>query len=275
MRLRIEQKIRKRLRLARGYEAELVPKLRPYVRRGIRLEIALESIMLDTTEGHLLRGTAAQVLAINDNHTPVALLLKQFFEQTEKVELWKTALSLEHLGDRCAIQPLIEALHDPNPHRRHAAARALGWIPKAGNRAADALIAALTDPSQPQPVREEAAESLAYLHSQRSIAALISVLSDPDERIRFWAVFALGTICDRRTGRHTDRRVVPALESMLNDHAIPPGNWWSVGREALAMLGHLDPPEADYRERLANATQLVLEDPNSSPEDRHWAEGYQ
>ena len=181
---------------------------------------------------------------------------------------------MEHLGDRRAIRPLVDALHDPNPHRRHAAARALGWIPKAGNRAANALIAALTDPAQPQPVREEAAESLAYLYSPRAIPALISVLSDADERIRFWAVFALGSICDRRTGRHTDRRVVPALESMLNDHAIPPGNWWSVGREALAMLGRLDPPEAGYREQLAREIRQVLDDPNSSPEDRRWAEGY-
>jgi HEAT repeat protein len=114
---------------------------------------------------------------------------------------------------------------------------------------------------------------LAYLHSKASIPPLISVLSDPDVRIRFWAVFALGSIRNRRTWRHTDRSVVAALESVLSDDAIPPGNWWSVGREALAMLGRLDPPESRYQEQLDREIQRVRSDPDASPEDRRWAEG--
>ena len=79
-------------------------------------------------------------------------------------------------------------------HRRHAAARALGWIRKAGGRAAKALIQALSDKTQPQPVREEAAESLAYLGYAGAIPALISVLDETDVRLRFWAVFALAAL---------------------------------------------------------------------------------
>ena len=186
----------------------------------------------------------------------------------------ETALTLETLGDLRAVRPLIGALSDPNVDRRAAAARALGWIQGAGRRAANALSAALADLSQPVAVREEAAESLAYLHSPRAIPGLIRALSDPDVRIRFWAVFALGSVRNRRTYLHTYRSVVPALEAMLADHAVPPGNWWSVGREALAMLGELDPPEARYRQQLAEETRRVLGDPASSPEDRWWAEGY-
>lgn len=137
---------------------------------------------------------------------------------------------------------------------------------------------ALTDVSQPPDVREEAAESLAYLYSIhdsiRAIPALISVLADPDVRIRFWAVFALGSIRNRRTFRRADRSVVPALEAMLSDHAVPPGNWWSVGREALAMLGKLDPPENPYRDQLAQEIQRVIDDPEASQEDRRWTESY-
>src|SRR6202023_668179 len=117
-------------------------------------------------------------------------LLKQFFSQQEKIELWETALTLEQLGDVRSVTQLTRALHDPNDHRRHAAARALGWIRPAGSRAATALIDALTDVSQPIEVREEAAESLACHHSSRAIPPLISVLTEPDVRIRFWAVFA-------------------------------------------------------------------------------------
>jgi hypothetical protein len=60
--------------------------------------------------------------------------------------------------------------------------------------------------------------------------------------MRFWAVFALRGIGQWQRARGgADRRVVAALERMLSDEDVAPGNWWSVGREALAMLGNLEP----------------------------------
>ena len=62
----------------------------------------------------------------------VQALLRFFFEQTEKDDLYHTALTLESLNDRRAVPPLIHALlEDGNPHRRHAAAR-LGLDSPAG-----------------------------------------------------------------------------------------------------------------------------------------------
>src|SRR5258707_1157979 len=85
--------------------------------------------------------------------------------------------------------------------------------------------------------------------------SFISVLRDPDVRIRFWAVFGLG-------GRgHRSARTVRALESMLGDREVPPGNWWSVGKEALAMLASMQPSVADYEARLIAETQRLLLDP--------------
>ncbi|MGA2434416.1 MAG: HEAT repeat domain-containing protein [Bryobacteraceae bacterium] len=133
---------------------------------------------------------------------------------------------------------------------------------------------AVTDVSQPVAVREEAAESLTYLYSPRAIPALISVLTDPDVRVRFWAVFALGGIRNRRTYKHPDRSVIPALDALLSDQAVPPGNWWSIAREALAMLGNLNPPEDRYRDQLAQEIERMINDPGASPEDRRWAEFY-
>ena len=251
---------------------ELVRTVQRYERDGLGLGHALRTIVTDPGAGWIDRGEAACVLAIADDGGVTEHLLRQFFAQEEKDELWETALTLERLGDVRSVRPLINALNDLNPHRRHAAARALGWIRRSGSRAASALIKALTDVSQPLAVRAEAAESLAYLYSSRSIPALISALADSHVCIRFWAVFALGSIRNRRTFRHTDRRVIPALEAMLSDHAVPPGNWWSVAREALAMLGELDPPEERYRDQLAPEIQRVVDDPNASPEDRRWAE---
>jgi HEAT repeats len=230
---------------------------------------ALRRVMLDPATGWYVRGFAARVMAIADARRAMADLMDLFSGQTEKIELWETALTIEHFGDRAAVGPLAEVLYDANLHRRHAAARALGWIPKAGGRAAKALIRALSDQSQPQPVREEAAESLAYLGYAAAIPALILILGEPDVRIRFWAVFALGGIGQRQTRR--DPRLVAALEGMLSDEEVAPGNWWSVGREALAMLGHID---QKYGAQLDSETKRVLADPQSSPEDRRWAEGY-
>lgn len=100
---------------------------------------------------------------------------------------------------------------------------------------------------------------------------MISVLDEADVRIRFWAVFALGSQHGREW-RKVDPRAIDALERMLPDNEVPPGNWWSVGREALGMLGSFHPK---YRAELDQETKRVLSDPNSSAEDRRWAEGYQ
>jgi HEAT repeat protein len=251
-----------------------VSNLNRYERSGVALEAALRQVMLDPAAGWYVRGFAARVLAFGDARGAMSALLDLCFAQTEKIELWETALTIEWFGDRAAVRPLAEALYDANPDRRHAAARALGWIPKAGSRAAKALTWALSDQSQPQPVREEAAESLAYLGYVQAVPSLISVLDEPDVRMRFWAVFSLGKIGHSQTFASrgsADPQVMNALERMLSDEEVPPGNWWSVGREALAMLGQL---ETNYRSELDSETERVLHDPQSSPEDLRWGEAY-
>jgi hypothetical protein len=62
---------------------------------------------------------------------------------------------------------------------------------------------------------------------------------------------------------------------MLGDREVPPGNWWSVGKEALAMLANMQPPVAGYEASLIAETQRLLSDPNATAEDRRWAESYQ
>ena len=124
------------------------------------------------------------------------------------------------------------------------------------------------DPAQPQPAREEAAESLAYVGTRETIEPLISVLRDPDVRIRFWAVFGLGGSC------RGDVRAIRALESVLDDRETPPGNWWPVGKEALAMLASKQRPTGEYETKLSAERQRILANPNATAEDRRWAECY-
>jgi HEAT repeat protein len=267
MRLKWQRRARKQLRKMRGYQQNLAMKIAKLERQGFPLAEALRVVLLDPAESHFGRGAVGKLLSVSGDDQAVQALLKLFFEQTERVDLYNTALALEELDDRRAVPPLIHALlEDGNPHRRHAAARALGWIRRPGRAAAVALAQCVVDPAQPQPAREEAAESLAYVGTRETIDPLIDVLRDPDVRIRFWAVFGLG-------GRgHRSARTVQALESMLGDREVPPGNWWSVGKEALAMLANMQPPVADYEARLVAEAQRLLSDPNATVEDRRWAE---
>jgi len=251
-------------------DLSLARAVQKYELSGISLGSALRTIVFDQSAGGLMRGSAGQLLPVGDRRRAIASLLDLFFKQTDKIELSETAFTIEQSGEQSAVPRLVEALYDVNPERRQAAARALGWLWPVSPRAAKALIRALLDKTQPQPVREEAAESLAYSHYSPAIVPLVSVLDEHDVRMRFWAVFALGGIGQWRVHHGADAGVVEALERMLPDREVAPG-WWSVGREALAMLSDLD---AQYRAKLDAETRRLLGDPNSSSEDLRWAEGY-
>lgn len=82
----------------------------------------------------------------------------------------------------------------------------------------------------------------------------------PDARIRFWTAFALGGKVRK------DPRAIRALESLLTDNEAPTHGWWSVGKEALAMLRD--------KQQLNAEVAKVLENPEASEGDRRWAESY-
>lgn len=239
MRQRIERKLRKRLRNLRRHDGarDLARNVERLERSGLPFSDSLHKIVFDASLDWHIRAEIAKILMLADNRVPLQLVA-QFFTLRDKLELWQTALTIESLSDVRCVASLIPALHDENPDRRHAAARALGWIGQSGGPAVTALVDALQDTSQPTAVREEAAESLAYLNSNRAIPALISALHDPAVQVRFWSVFALGSIRSRKS-RRIDPRVIPAIESMLDDHETPTG-WWPVSKEARDMLDGLN-----------------------------------
>ena len=154
-------------------------------RSGHSLLQALFAFLLDPRRPHHERGAAGKLLAINGN--AVQALLGLFSEQFEKTDLHETALMLEELNDIRAVPTLIYALlQDPNPHRRHAAARALDWIRPSTRSAALALAKSLVDSTQFPAVREEAAESLASVGSPVTIDALISEAVADERPAPFW-----------------------------------------------------------------------------------------
>ncbi len=269
MRLRWQRRVRKLLRRMRGQDRSLAVAVAKLERGGTPLAGALRAILLDPTRFHQDRATSGKLLDIGGDGEAVRALLGLFFAQVEKDALYATALTIESLNDRRAVPLLIRALlQDDNPHRRQAAARALGWISRPGRAAALALARCLVDEAQPQPAREEAAESLAYTGTRETIEPLISALRDPDVRIRFWAVFGLGGSC------RGDMRAIRALESVLDDRETPPGNWWPVGREALAMLALKQGQGGQYGAKFSAERQAILANANAPAEDRRWAEFY-
>ena len=63
--------------------------------------------MLDPEAGWYMRGFAAKMLALADARGAIASLLDLFFAQTDKTELWETALTIEHLGDPDVVHPTL------------------------------------------------------------------------------------------------------------------------------------------------------------------------
>lgn len=270
MRLRFQRRIRKRLRSLRGHEKGVPIAVTRLEQQGYPLLKALRAVLLDPALSHYDRGRAGTLLALAGDGDAVEALLELFFAQSEKTELYVTALTLEALNDRRAVPTLVRTLlGDANPHRRHASARALGWIRPSDRGTARALAQCLVDPNQPQPAREEAAESLAYVGTLETVDSLIAMLRDPDVRLRFWSVFGLGSSC------RGDARAVQALEAVLDDGETPPGNWWPVGKEALAMLGTMPSlPREGYRAKMEAEAMRILSDPPANDDDRRWAGFY-
>ncbi|MGJ5818051.1 HEAT repeat domain-containing protein [Paludibaculum fermentans] len=265
------RRILKALRRARHDWRALTCAIEKSLRQGGPVEAALCSAITSESLGHFARGMAARILSIGRPDLALNCLFHQLWSQDEKLALWSTGLSIEELRDARAIRPLIRALYDTHPHRQHAAARALGWVHPGSTRAGRVLTDILADGSQPQPVREEAAESLAYQNSNRAIPALLAAMQEPDERIRFWATFALGQLRNRHSWRQSDPRVVPALEARLGDHVTPEGQFNSVAQEALEALAYWNPSVPKYVERLKDETERILSEPGSTEKQRAWA----
>jgi hypothetical protein len=106
LRSRIERKIRKRLRSLRHQDPEFVSTFEKHERSGASISSALRIVMFDPGAGWYRRGTAAKVLALADAQGAVAGLLDLFFTQTGEIELWETALTIEHGADRTAVHGL-------------------------------------------------------------------------------------------------------------------------------------------------------------------------
>lgn len=154
----------------------------------------------------------------------------------------KTAVRL-HKAVAEGVEPLVEALQDEDPYVREIAAQGLGYIGDA--RAAAALGKALSDPVV--HVRRRAAAALITVPAKAAQRALEKAArTDPDARVRRYAVEALGWI--------EDDSVVPTLIAAASDEDSHVRRFAAhelgrrKAREALdALLTLFDDPDEDVR----------------------------
>jgi len=94
--------------------------------------------------------------------------------------------------DKGSLDICLEALRDPEKAVREQASRALAEI---GESASDRLISLLNDPDW--KVRYRAAETLGMIEDKRSVSPLIRLLSDEKDHVRYMAVKSLGRIGEK------------------------------------------------------------------------------
>ncbi|MDD4454741.1 MAG: HEAT repeat domain-containing protein [Candidatus Methanomethylophilaceae archaeon] len=104
----------------------------------------------------------------------------------------KAAEALGRFGDLRGVQPLINALTDPDAEIRWRAALSLGML--GDQRAFSALVVALDDPAF--EVKRRAAESIAVLRSSGAVRPLCELMKSPDPGTRSLAVETLGEFHD-------------------------------------------------------------------------------
>lgn len=137
----------------------------------------------------------------------------------------EAARALGELGDRRAVNPLIELLNDDNRYVRREAAKSLGKI--GDEKAIPALISALKD--EDRYGREGAAEGLGEM-GENAYSPLIRAMNDSDWHVRMGAAIALRIIGNKDAlkvlipamndeNRFVRREVIKSL-GRIGDHSV-------------------------------------------------------
>ncbi len=148
-----------------------------------------------------------------------------------KARIWDQSQSLIQADDATAVPRLIRDLRSSRDcEKRVAAAYTLGFFHD--RRAVKPLIHVVRNRRASPRLRGQAAEALGYLFmfqtGRLALSTLLKELEDPSPEVRFWSVFALGQM--------GNRKAIPALTEILQeDKAILPG-WWSIAKEAKAAI---------------------------------------
>lgn len=142
-----------------------------------------------------------------DIHKLLALMLS-----SSRDEIWESAKRVESLTNEL-VSSLLGLLEEGGlPDTRAAAAYVLGFGRYASARLP--LERVLENTDEAPFVRGHAAEALGYIQNRDSAEVLLKQLKDPNPAVRYWCIFALSQV--------GDRKAIPVLkkaaESSGNDH---------------------------------------------------------
>lgn len=138
---------------------------------------------------------------------------KSLTKQTHSVEVEERRAAIEELGEvgnAGDIQVVVAALKDPESSVRKAAARALLLLDDP--KAVEPLIEALLDPNRRGGWQREIVAALEHFRDPRAVKACIEALTSPSVGVRRAAADALGTLGDASA-------VKPLLKTISDENA--------------------------------------------------------
>ncbi|MHC4713584.1 MAG: HEAT repeat domain-containing protein [Planctomycetota bacterium] len=169
-----------------------------------------------------IRRAALRGLAYLKDGTTVEVIIRVLESDRNSSVRAAAARTLGAIGDRRAVEPLINALDDMEGEIRSSAAGAFQMMPDP--RAAERLLRCLSDPES--RVRGAALRAFTKISDERAVEPVIRILIEGDSSVREVAASALA--------RAGDSRAVEPLASVLKDEK--PRTRVAVAR-ALMVLG--------------------------------------
>jgi HEAT repeat protein len=177
--------------------------------RQIADDFAAWSLEFETS----LAGRVRREVALTDFRDQLAAPYIARLSSDSRPDLSRAAYALGQLRSESALQPLLEALKDPDPVVRWCAASALGQL--RSESALPALLEALKDPEA--SVRLRAASALGQLRPESALPPLLEALKHPDAHVRGRAAGALGEL-------RPESALPPLLEAMKDPAAFVRGS---------------------------------------------------
>ncbi|MHA2001694.1 MAG: HEAT repeat domain-containing protein [Promethearchaeota archaeon] len=165
--------------------------------RSIIATKPLIKILSDTNSSSEIRAGTVLALGLIEDKNSLFPLIDCLDDEFPQVRI--NALSaLSHLGDPRAIDPIIELLQkEKDENVQQMAILALGPLGQNNERIIDPLIKFLSDPNP--RVRQYAIVSLGQTHDPRIIEPLLKVINDKDPYVRQVCASSLSEIQDPKT----------------------------------------------------------------------------
>jgi hypothetical protein len=271
MKRRIEAKVRKAIRGGEHHNRGLRAAVKRRVRSGLPLCVACRDLVLDSKESWAHRMFLAKLLSGKFGRITQSwrVLVKAALDTDSlrtKAEVLRFCSNTTQIGS-AELQLLWQVIAGGSLEEQIEGMDGLAFVECRPVRLA--LIEILENRSLSLAVRERALEMLHLQPSEETVDTCARFLSAPEVSLRFWAAYTLGNSFFRDG---SSAIAAAALETALDDREVAPG-WWSVGREAEALLTGLRGDEAAH-DRLQAKIRQIQADPHAAPEERRWAECY-